>query len=166
MTFSASSVALTTFLSMLHWTCGAIRQVQSQSTDAARPQLLFAKPNGIVFLELTSAGANVTSRIAADLQSEGVTFDMSRGHVYWATHDRLCRLSPGGIYRANTDGSGVTKFISTKALSKLGTLFQSPRHEIAFESSCVAYDNRRKLHCTNCIRLDWREHLLHRQWGA
>ena len=49
-------------------------------------EILFAKANGIVCLELTPSGANVTSRIAAKLYSDGgVKFDMHRGHLYWAT---------------------------------------------------------------------------------
>ena len=87
--------------------------VQSQRTDAGR-QLLFAYNKGTGLLEL---GTNVTSSIPAEFRADGVTFDISRGHIYWAGHN--CSDSLGGIYRGNTDGSEATLVVSIEALGKL-----------------------------------------------
>ena len=107
------SLASAASLLVLIWACSIIHQVHSGRTDAGR-QLLFAKGNGIGFLEL---GTNVTSKFPASLRADGVSFDAHSGHVYWAAHE--CTNGTGGIFRANTDGSELTTVISTEALGNL-----------------------------------------------
>ena len=110
MAFYSKSVASSLFV--LLWTCSIISHVQTQRTDAGL-QLLFAKGNGIGFLEL---GTNVTFKFPADLRADGMSFGINIGHVYWAAHE--CNNGTGGVYRANTNGSEVTMVISMEMFGK------------------------------------------------
>ena len=100
----------------------SLHAVKGQRIDAGR-ELLFAHKNGIGFLQL---GTNVTSIFPAIFPTDGVTFDFRRGYLYWAT--RTYNGNAGGIYRANLDGTEVTKYVATEAIDKLNETFFEREH--------------------------------------